>query len=72
MATGVSLEFLEGKSLLLQVASVKVLESSVHKDDLQQRNKGEVNCLRRIQCVDLHFYLVYSFPCLLLLMSKLT
>jgi len=58
MATGFSLEFLEGKSLLVQVASVKVLET-VHKDDLQQRNEGEVNCFRQIQFVG--FYYCFCF-----------
>ena len=59
MATGFSLEFLEGKSLLVQVASVKVLET-VHKDDLQQRNEGEVNCFRQIQFVGFYLFLFHS------------
>ena len=48
MAAGVSLDFIEGKSLLIQVASVKVLEGSLQKDDLRQKNEGEVNNLGQI------------------------
>ena len=59
MATGVSLEFLEGKSLLVQVASVKLLET-VQKDDLQQRNEGEVNCWRQIQFVGVYFCFCFT------------